>query len=285
MGDKTVSLEKKTPPHLKNSQQQNAAQGSHKKNQDPSFNQDWQDLINTAEEHFKENRYSAAESILNQLILNGCKSALIFHMLGSIYYDQGKFNKGIRAFQRALQLDPAYTDASVGLSIILNDLGRYSEGQKVFEDAQALLKKSQNQGHQLINEKLAVKHDELAELYFQYARYNEALEQFYKALTLSQRKVELRMKVAETYFKLESYEKAVRELKIILEDHPEYFRARLKLGNIYFARKEVQLAREQWQTVLRLEPDCKEARQLLNQLDQQKMGLNFETGLSTENLF
>ena len=91
------------------------------------------DLIETAQELFNKGKYSQVEAIINQLILNNCKDPTIFQMLGTIFYDQGKFNKAIRSFKRALEIDPGYTDASVGLSIILNDLGRYEEGKKVFE--------------------------------------------------------------------------------------------------------------------------------------------------------
>ena len=160
-------------------------------------NSDHKDLLRTAEEHFNEGRYPASESILNQLILNGCKEPLLFHMLGTIYYDQGKFNKAIRAFKRALEIDPAFTDASVGLSIILNDLGKYEEGRKVFEEAKALLASKDKTSDPYINEKLSVKHDELGELYFQYERFNEALEQFFKALNLSSRRCEIVMKIVQ----------------------------------------------------------------------------------------
>src|ERR1051325_6937214 len=99
------------------------------------------DMLSAARDYFKENRYALAEPLLNQLILKNAKSPEVFQMLGTIYYDQGKFNKAIRAFKRALELEPTYTDASVGLSIILNDIGKYEEGRKVFEDARELLNK------------------------------------------------------------------------------------------------------------------------------------------------
>src|SRR5690606_8940029 len=97
------------------------------------------EMFQAAEDHFKENRYNQAEPILNQLVLKNSKRPGVYHMLGTIYYDQGKFNKAIRSFRRALEIDPGFTDSSIGLSIILNDIGRYDEGQKVFEEARAML--------------------------------------------------------------------------------------------------------------------------------------------------
>ena len=62
------------------------------------------EILATARELFKENKYNQAEPLLNQLILKGSKNPEIFHMLGTIYYDKGKFNKAIKAFKRALEI-------------------------------------------------------------------------------------------------------------------------------------------------------------------------------------
>lgn len=221
------------------------------------------DLIEEAQELFDKGKYSASESILNQLILKNSKSPQIFQMLGTIYYDQGKFNKAIRAFRRALELDPGYTDASVGLSIILNDLGRYDEGKEVFETAQALLDRKKQKSDPYVNEKFAIKHDELGELYFQNKRYNEALEQFYKALSLSTRKAEITMKIVECYIKLQAPQKAIKELDKIIKAFPKFESARIKLGKIYSERNQWQIARKLWDEVLVINPDNKQARNLI----------------------
>ncbi len=222
------------------------------------------DLFSSAKELFRAGRYTAAEPLLNQLILKGAKDREIFHMLGTIYYDQGKFNKAIRAFRRALEIDPSYTDASVGLSIILNDLGRYDEGKKVFDEARRLLSKGAAKEDPYINEKLAVKHDELGELYFRYQRYLEALEQYYKALTLSNRKPELTMKVVETLIRLGEAHRAQKELRTLINQYPSFVGARLKLGVIMYESGDIAAAVEEWERVLQRSPENSEAKRLLD---------------------
>src|SRR6185437_13613344 len=162
-------------------------------------NNDVHELIEFAREHFKEGRHAQAERVLQQVLLTDNRNPEVFHMLATIYYDRGKFNKAIKTFRRALEIDPGYTDASVGLSIILNDLGKYDEGRQVFEEAQGVLNKNRTKNDAYMDEKLAVKHDELGELYFQYGRYDEALEQYYRSLKLSSRKPEVTMKIAECF--------------------------------------------------------------------------------------
>lgn len=172
-----------------------------------------EDLLIEGRNHFINGNYKMAEPLLQQLILQGTRNPEVYQMLATIFYDKGQFSKAIKTFKRALEIDPTYTDASVGLSIILNDLGKYEEGRQIFSDAQDLLDKKTNKSDPFLDERLASKHEELGDLYYQYKRYNEALEQLLKALKLSTRRPELTMRVAEVYSQLGQYERAVKDLK------------------------------------------------------------------------
>lgn len=216
---------------------------------------DLKELLETARDHFREGNYRVAESLLQQLLMSDAKNPEVFHMMATIFYDQGKFNKAIKTFKRALEIDPTFTDASVGLSIILNDLGRYEEGKKVFVDAQTALANKSTDADPYIQEKLATKHDELGELYFQYKRYDEAIEQYNRALSLTTRKADLKMKVIECLIKKDDEPRAARELKNLVQEFPQFIPARLKLGLMYFNAKKTIEAVEQWESVLLRDPD------------------------------
>lgn len=213
------------------------------------------ELLETAREHFREGNYTVTESLANQLLISDAKNPEVFHMLATIYYDQGKFNKAIRTFRRALEIDPTFTDASVGLSIILNDLGRYEEGKQVFLDAQAALAKKSSVSDPYLQEKLASKHDELGEMYFQYKRFDEALEQYEKALSMSSRKPELRIKIAECYIRKGEGPRAARDLNRLTQEYPQFIPARLKLGLVHYNSKNIRAALEQWESVLLRDPE------------------------------
>ncbi len=232
------------------------------------------ELLETTREHFREGNYRVAESLLQQLLLSDGKNPEVFHMMATIYYDQGKFNKAIRTFRRALEIDPTFTDASVGLSIILNDLGRYDEGKKVFIEAQEALSRKSSTVDSYAQEKLAMKHDELGELYFQYKRFDDALEQYQRALTLSTRKPELKMKVVECFLRRNQAgdgQLAMRELNLLTSEYPTFVPARLKLGLMFYNSRQVVAAIEQWETVLLRDPEHPVALKYL-QMAQQKSG-------------
>src|ERR1700677_5306786 len=76
------------------------------------------DLLAAAREKFLKGEMPMAERLLQQLILLNNKLPEVFHMLGTIYYDQGKFTRAIQTFKRALEIDPGYSDARVGLYLI-----------------------------------------------------------------------------------------------------------------------------------------------------------------------
>lgn len=229
-------------------------------------NTDFNELLDTAHELFKEGKFDQAETILNQLILKNQKKPIVFHLLGTIYYDRGKFNKAIRAFKRALEIDPSFTDASVGLSIILNDLGKYEEGKKVFLEAQAMLGSKDQEQDTYVNEKIALKHDELGELYSNYKRYKEAMEQYLKALLLSKRKPELNLKVVSCLRRLDEKDKAIFRLKDLLKTYPDFVSARVMLGEILYENKQNPEATHQLERALKIEPSNQIAKNLLNEL-------------------
>lgn len=223
----------------------------------------WEEMLAEAKENFINGNYKVAEPLLNQLILQNSRNAEVYQMLATIYYDKGQFNKAIRTFKRALEIDPTYTDASVGLSIILNDLGKYEEGQQVFDEAQKLLERKSGKMDSYVEEKLASKHEELADIYFQYKFYSEALDQLFRAQKLTSRKAEITMRIAECYVKLGDADRAIRELKALIREYPHFIPARLKLGIIYYNMNNLAEATEQWENILLRDPDHPEALKYL----------------------
>lgn len=217
---------------------------------------DRSELMELARERFIQSDYRTTEVLLQQVMLSHKSNPEVFHMLGTIYYDQGKFNKAIKSFERALEIDPTFTDASVGLSIILNDLGRYDQGAEVFEEAQKYLdQKNASTDDPYISEKIAIKHEELGQLYFQHKKYKEALEQYLKASQLSTRTVEITMRIAECMELSGHARKAIKQLKNLIREYPQYVQARIKLGKIYYNAGKVVDALEAWESVLLRDPN------------------------------
>jgi tetratricopeptide (TPR) repeat protein len=224
---------------------------------------DYQELIRHAKESFIEGDYRTAEPLLQQALLRNNKDPEVYQMLATLFYDKGQFNKAIKSFRKALEIDPGYTDASVGLSIILNDLGRYEEAKEVFYDAQERLNESRKQSDPFIEERIAQKHTELGDLYFQINKFEDSLEQYTKARKLSTNPGPLVLKIAECYMKLYKEARATQELQLFLREYPQNIEARIKLGVYLYQMNRVYEAVEEWEKVLIRDPGNADAQHYL----------------------
>lgn len=221
------------------------------------------ELFNEAEEAFINNEYSIAEPLLMKLAQANSQKPEVYHMLGTLFYDQGKFKKAIKSFEHALELNPSFTDSSVGLSIILNDLGRYEEGQRVFNEAKLMLAEKNKSSDEHLNEKFAAKHCELGELYYRHQRYSQALAQFQTALGLTSRKLDVRLQFIDCLVEMDRFLEATRQLEDILREQPRYVPALLRLGKAHYDLRQIPEAIDCWERVLNEEPSNKTASNYL----------------------
>lgn len=78
--------------------------------------------------HMKKQRYADAELAFNQAINVNNHNIQAQNYLGVALREQGKFDKALKAYQQALQLDNNYADAHLNLGILydiyLNDLSQ-----------------------------------------------------------------------------------------------------------------------------------------------------------------
>ncbi|HRK06241.1 MAG TPA: tetratricopeptide repeat protein [Pseudobdellovibrionaceae bacterium] len=224
------------------------------------------DLLETARTYFREGRMDRCESILQQLLAlpqdetPKVEHAEMWHMLAVISYDRGKFSRAIKTFRRALEIDPTYTDASLGLSILLNDIGRYEEGRQVFLDAEAALAKKNFDEDHVLKERLAAKHEELADLYLTHNKWDDAIEQLKLALEIFPKRVDFRLKRVEALERKGEIGTAFREIRQIVQENSQHHEARLKFGLMLFKAKRVADAIDQWETILLRDPDHPGAR-------------------------
>src|SRR6266545_470689 len=90
-------------------------------------------LITVGREHYRAHDFDTAERILSEVVKSHDGFADIFNMLGVIWHDRGKLEDACGAFERALALNPAYTEAALNLSVTYNDLGRYSQAREIYQ--------------------------------------------------------------------------------------------------------------------------------------------------------
>ena len=224
---------------------------------------DYADMLLTAKENFISGNYKLAEPMLKQLLLVKNRDPEVYQMLATIFYDQGKFKRAIKTFKRALEIDPGYTDASIGLSIILNDIGKYDEAKNVFEDAREFLDKKKSKLDSYAEEKISQKHFELGEMYSNYKMFKEVIEQYQSALRFANEPSEIVVRIADAYVANREAEKAVKFLHKHLDEFPTANPVRVKLGLIYYNGNRILEAAEEWEKVLKFDPKHSDAKSYL----------------------
>jgi len=219
------------------------------------------ELFKKAKEAFQRNDLKTATLFFNEIVENNPNSTEAYFHLANIFHIKGELGRAIKGFQRVLELDPHHTDASISLSVIYNDIGKYEEAKAIFDKANNQIKNSQQQGisDPHLNKKFALKHYELAEMYISYGRSDEALFEYNKAVNLDQDNLEVRIKVAKAYTKKGFISKAFEELKKLKTEHPGYMPARIALGLLYYGNGNIIEAQAEWQSVLSREPNHQEA--------------------------
>ena len=170
------------------------------------------DLLNASKEYFKEGHYKIVEPMINELLVTDKFNPEVHYMAGSFYLEKGQLKKAMNSFKKSLEIDPGFTNASIGLSIILNDLGRYEEGKEVFEKAHTLMKQKKSSNSKA-NEDLAKKHGELGDLYFLQGKYREAIQNYNKASELSKHDLKFKLKVIDCLIKMNLLNHALKEAK------------------------------------------------------------------------
>lgn len=193
------------------------------------------------------------------------KSSESYFSIGNIFHIQGQLGKAVKAFNQALVIDPDHTDAAICLSVILNDIGRYDDAKKIFDRANSRIKNAEvgvEDPH--INKKFSAKHFEVAEMYFSYSRYDEALIEYNKASALTPENFDIKMKVAKVYSKKGFTGKAFEVLRQLRSESPNYIPARVALGLLHYGRGNTIEAQSEWQNALKKEPKNEEVLMYLN---------------------
>jgi tetratricopeptide (TPR) repeat protein len=210
----------------------------------------------------RTNELKKAEQYLSRLVRSEDEHPNVFFELGNLYHLKGEIGRAIKSFKKTLDIDPSHTDASISLSVLLNDVGQYNEARRIFEDTDRRVKQGAAGSlieDKHINKKFSLKHLELADLYLTYNRFDEALFELKKASALDPENLEFKLKLARIYSKKGFKSKAVEELLRLKNENPEFHEARVALGVLYFGLGNVLEAQTEWEKVLSKNPKNSEA--------------------------
>jgi tetratricopeptide (TPR) repeat protein len=141
----------------------------------------------------------------------------------------------------------------------LNDIGRYDEAKKVFEQANQSVFLKQIGDDLQIDRRFAVKHFEMGDLYFRYRRFDEAIEEYNKAIVLDPGSIDMRVKRAKALAKKGFITRAIQDLQQLKQERTTDLSVRVQLGLLHYSQGNVLDAELEWESVLEFDPVHREA--------------------------
>jgi len=240
-------------------------------------------------EYYANREYEKAEPYLLKVAETEKGFADVANMLGVIYHDRGQVALARDYFEKAIALNPRYTEAALNLAVTYNEQGLYDEARRVHEHATSLQNAEGKQIEPFARGKLSNMHADLGQAYAELQMHDKAISEYREALDLSPGFADVRTRLGQLLKDCGRLDDAQAELERVKRDRPGYVPARISLGATYFARNEKPAARAEWNEVLAIDPENRTARMYLRMVDQllaqdeaQASGVNLEVDTSTQ---
>lgn len=226
----------------------------------------WQHNYDLGKRLFDERKYDTSLQYLEKVAAEKNQFADVYNMLGFIYYSNSRFEDAIVAFKKAIEINPAYTEASLNLSVVYNELGQFERSAEVYSLAREGRKDAETYLDPYVKGKLANMHSGLGAIYKDLGFYNEAADEFRKALKLRPEFADIRTNLGVVMRDMKNYDGALKELEDTVAQHPDYAPSRVQLGLTFYAMGQHEKAKTEWLKVLRANPEDKVAQMYMNLL-------------------
>ncbi len=221
-------------------------------------------LIVLGREHYAKQEYEQAEALLRELLTECDRYADVHDMLGVMCHARGNFVAAEHHFERALELNPAYTEAALNLAVTYNDRGKYEKAREIY----AKIKVAPGASIEpFARGKIANMHAAVGEAYADAGMLHEAIREYQSATKLCPSFADLHVRLAVLHRQLGDHASARAAYESAIEAREAYVPARLGLGITLFALGDRDGATAQWRRALELEPESSQAKLYLRMLE------------------
>jgi tetratricopeptide (TPR) repeat protein len=216
--------------------------------------------IVAAKEHFDRREYDHAEPLLLQIVeRNDRPRRRAQHAGEGPVTSAGDFEGAKEAFERAVEVNPTYTEAVLNLAVAYNDLGDYAAGREVFERLRASSTPSMTGGIEdsYALGKIANMHAATAQAYADIGYMDDAVRELQKATGLRPAFADLHARLGVLHRERGDLGEAQAAFEAACAANPNYVHARIQLGVTLFMLERKVEALEAFKRALDLEPSNK----------------------------
>jgi tetratricopeptide (TPR) repeat protein len=230
-------------------------------------------LLVLGREHYGKREFEKAEQMLRMVLEEEDRYADVHDMLGVIAHSRGNFLVAERHFERALEINPSYTEAALNLAVTYNDRGKYEKAREVYSRIKVGAPGTAAGLDPFARGKLANMHAEVALAYHDAGLIREAVREYEKGVELCPHFADLQTKLGTLLRELNDLVGARRAYEAAVQAKPNYVPARLQLGVVLLSLSEPNLAEEHWRHVITLEPENSQAKMYLRMLERTRASM------------
>ncbi|HYA11356.1 MAG TPA: tetratricopeptide repeat protein [Thermodesulfovibrionales bacterium] len=168
------------------------------------------------------------------------KDVLTYFNMGVDFYRQREITKAIHAYQKVIELDPAYVEAYNNLGIIYQDLGDFDKALNAYQTS---IK---------INPRYEKAYNNLGIVLFLNGRYEESKEAFQNALNINPNNIESYINLGILYNKQGQFEKAIEYYQKALTINPLNGETHYNIGLLYEQLGNLKIAIGYYQKFIQL---------------------------------
>jgi tetratricopeptide (TPR) repeat protein len=228
------------------------------------------ELLSLARDHYQKKELEQAQELLEQVLPDTDGFADVHDMLGVIAHSRGHLARAAEHFERAVTINPSYTEALLNLAVTYNDLGRYGDAQEVQARANALKTKGPMKLDPFARGKIANMHADVGQAYAEAGMLDNAIEELLKAVELCPTFADLRTRLGTMYREQGDLGRAREHFQLAKEANPRYVQARLLLGLALYSLGDREAAAAEWRDVLEADPDNGSAQTYLRMAEVQR---------------
>ena len=210
-------------------------------------------------EHYQKREYDKAEYLLRQVVDAADEYADVHHMLGVITHSRGDFASAEQHFERAVELNPNYTEASLNLMVTYNDLGKYEDARRIYATIRGRGSEDGESQDPFAKGKIANMHADVSQAYQDIGMKREAIAELEKATALCPTFADLRTRLGVLYRDGGDTVRAREQFEAAKKVNPKYVQARVLLGVMQLSAGEHEEAKKEFEAALELDPDNKHA--------------------------
>ncbi len=220
-------------------------------------------LLVIGKEHYDKNEHDRAEPVLREILTHsGADFADVHNMLACILHKRGELEPAEQHFERAVAINPRYTEALINLAVTYNDLGKYEAAQSVYSRIRDLEAKD-GMPDSFAAGKIANMHAAVAHAYMDAGCRPQAIEELRKAVELCPSFADLHVKLGSLYREGGALEMAREHYAAACTANPRYVPARVLLGATLLALGNADEAMAEWRASLAIDPANPKAKMYL----------------------